>query len=44
MRRPVLIDFRNLFSLSDAARAGFEYHSVGRATVERAAPARAAAG
>lgn len=34
MRYPVVIDGRNLFSLEDMERAGFQYHSVGRATVD----------
>jgi UDPglucose 6-dehydrogenase len=33
MRQPVLIDFRNLFSTSDAKSSGMTYHSVGRASV-----------
>lgn len=37
MRSPVMIDFRNLFALADAAAAGLSYISVGRATAERLA-------
>ena len=33
MRNPVMIDFRNLYSLEDVVDAGFSYHSVGRAPV-----------
>ena len=35
MKTPLLIDFRNLFGLADAAAAGLSYVSVGRAAVER---------
>ncbi|MEQ1770202.1 MAG: UDP-glucose/GDP-mannose dehydrogenase family protein [Devosia sp.] len=31
VRRPVLIDFRNIYRPKDVTRAGFEYHSLGRA-------------
>lgn len=33
MRQPVLVDFRNIFSLSDARNSGMAYHSIGRAAV-----------
>lgn len=33
MRKPVVVDFRNLFPLSKAKAAGITYHSLGRATV-----------
>ena len=33
MRQPVMVDFRNLFSLSDAQGSGIAYHSIGRASV-----------
>ena len=33
MRQPVLVDFRNLFSISDAKGTGMAYHSIGRASV-----------
>jgi UDPglucose 6-dehydrogenase len=32
VRTPVLIDFRNLYVPDDVAKAGFTYHSLGRAT------------
>lgn len=41
MREPVVVDFRNLFSLEDAQGAGLAYHSVGRPVVS--APDRPAA-
>ena len=34
MRQPVLIDFRNLFSLDDAKASGMAYHSVGRPSLQ----------
>ncbi|MFT3989533.1 UDP-glucose dehydrogenase family protein [Aestuariivirga sp.] len=37
MRRPVMVDFRNLYALADAAAAGLSYISIGRAGVERLA-------
>ena len=30
MRAPVMVDFRNLFSLQDVENSGFVYHSLGR--------------
>ena len=33
MRRPVMVDFRNLFAPEDVKDSGLTYHSVGRATV-----------
>ena len=33
MRKPVLIDFRNIYSAGDVAKTPFVYHSLGRATV-----------
>jgi len=33
MRQPVLVDFRNLFSIADAANSGMTYHSIGRTSV-----------
>ena len=36
MRMPVIVDFRNLFSLEDVEGTGVAYHSVGRATVAAA--------
>jgi UDPglucose 6-dehydrogenase len=33
MRQPVLIDFRNLFPISDVRNSGMAYHSIGRASV-----------
>ena len=33
MKSPVVIDFRNLFALADAAAAGLRYFSVGRAAI-----------
>jgi UDPglucose 6-dehydrogenase len=32
MRQPVILDYRNLYIPQDVAKAGFEYHSLGRAT------------
>ncbi len=39
MRTPVMVDFRNLFSLSDVRGTGLTYHSLGRATIVPAARA-----
>lgn len=39
MRRPVMIDFRNLYSLGEVAKTPFTYHSTGRPAVIAAAPA-----
>jgi UDPglucose 6-dehydrogenase len=36
MQRPVLVDFRNMFSLASATDAGLDYFSVGRAGVRMA--------
>ena len=33
MNKPIIIDFRNLFSLDEMERFKIEYHSVGRETV-----------
>jgi UDPglucose 6-dehydrogenase len=33
MRKPVLIDLRNVYRLEDMARRGFTYVSVGRPTI-----------
>jgi len=33
MRQPVMVDFRNIFSLADAQGSGMAYHSIGRASV-----------
>ncbi|PZF78191.1 hypothetical protein DK847_07200 [Aestuariivirga litoralis] len=33
MRQPVLVDFRNLFSIADARNSGMDYHSIGRPAV-----------
>tara|TARA_R110000868_G_scaffold107750_1_gene294671 strand:+ start:9343 stop:10665 length:1323 start_codon:yes stop_codon:yes gene_type:complete len=33
LKMPLIIDLRNIYSLSEAAAAGFTYHSVGRETV-----------
>jgi UDPglucose 6-dehydrogenase len=33
MRRPVMLDFRNIYSPADMERTGFVYHSVGRPAV-----------
>ena len=33
MRRPVMVDFRNLFSLKDVEGLGLTYHSLGRRSV-----------
>jgi UDPglucose 6-dehydrogenase len=32
MEKPVLVDLRNIYRLEEAARAGFAYESVGRAS------------
>jgi len=41
MKRPLVIDGCNLFAVQDAARAGLEYHSIGRLAVFTSASARA---
>lgn len=33
MRQPVLVDFRNLFTLGDARSSGMAYHSIGRPSI-----------
>lgn len=33
MRQPVMVDFRNLFTLADARSSGMTYHSVGRPAI-----------
>jgi UDPglucose 6-dehydrogenase len=33
MREPVMVDFRNLFTVSDVKGSGLVYHSIGRASV-----------
>ncbi len=33
MRKPVLVDFRNLFTLGDARISGMVYHSIGRPSI-----------
>ena len=33
LRKPLIIDLRNIYSLSEIATAGFTYHSVGREIV-----------
>ena len=33
MREPVMLDFRNLFTVSDVKGSGLTYHSIGRASV-----------
>ena len=38
MRRPLIVDLRNLYKPQEVADAGLRYVSVGRATVEPAAP------
>ena len=35
LKNPVVVDGRNLYSLSDMARRGFEYYSIGRPAVRR---------
>ncbi|MDR3230805.1 MAG: UDP-glucose/GDP-mannose dehydrogenase family protein [Synergistaceae bacterium] len=35
LREPVIVDGRNLYSLSDMRRRGFDYYSVGRPAVRR---------
>ena len=34
LKKPLILDGRNLYSLRDMADAGIEYHSIGRASVE----------
>lgn len=41
MRRPVMIDLRNLYSIADIAKTPFIYHSIGRHTVRPLAPGKA---
>ena len=33
MRQPVMVDFRNLFSMEDVKDSPFAYHSIGRASL-----------
>jgi UDPglucose 6-dehydrogenase len=33
MTRPIIVDFRNIFSLKEMEDLNFEYHSVGRNTI-----------
>ena len=33
MARPLMVDLRNIYKVADMAKAGFEYHSVGRPSV-----------
>lgn len=44
MRQPVVVDFRNLFSLADARLANVTYHSIGRPAVYARTAASASAG
>ncbi|WP_019995028.1 UDP-glucose dehydrogenase family protein [Aureimonas ureilytica] len=39
LRRPLIVDFRNMFAPADMARAGLGYVSIGRAGVAAPAPA-----
>ena len=41
MRQPVLVDFRYLFSISDAKGTGMAYHSIGRPSVMPSGNAKA---
>jgi UDPglucose 6-dehydrogenase len=34
MREPVMVDFRNLFTLGDVKGTGLTYHSIGRASIK----------
>jgi UDPglucose 6-dehydrogenase len=38
LRHPIMVDFRNVFSLEAMTQAGFEYHSIGRTSVQAPAP------
>ena len=40
MRRPLVIDLRNIYDAQDLARQGFEYVPLGRRTLELAVPGR----
>ncbi len=33
LRRPVLVDLRNIYKAGEMAAAGFRYHSIGRPSV-----------
>ena len=33
MTQPIIIDFRNLFSLDSVKKLNIEYHSIGRETI-----------
>jgi len=42
MRDPIMVDFRNLFTVSDVKGSGLAYHSIGRASVVPPEKAKAA--
>jgi len=42
MRAPIMVDFRNLFTVSDVKGSGLAYHSIGRASVVPPEQAKAA--
>jgi hypothetical protein len=41
MRAPVMVDFRNLFTVSDVKDSGLTYHSIGRPSILPAEAAKA---
>ena len=41
MRAPVMVDFRNLFTLGDIKGSGLTYHSIGRSSIIPAEPVKA---
>ena len=36
LKRPVMVDLRNVYALDEMAEAGFDYYSLGRRTVRAA--------
>jgi UDPglucose 6-dehydrogenase len=41
MRRPLMLDLRNLYSIAEIAKTPFTYHSLGRHTIRPLMPAKA---